>query len=217
MPENRSKLGKQQKIMDYIAAHTTPQDERLLQLERSTHLQTLAPQMISGHIQGRLLSMISRMIGPSTILEIGTFTGYSALCLAEGLAEGGVLHTIEGNREYQHLIKKAFADIQPIGKIQVHFGDALDIIPKMTETFDLVFIDAAKQQYVAFYHAAIDKMKSGGYLLADNVLWSGKVADLAKDEDTKAICAFNSMVQDDPRVENLILPVRDGMMICRKR
>jgi len=205
------------KIPNYIAAHTSPPHRNLCQLERQTHLQTLAPQMMSGHVQGRLLSMISHMVRPKQVLEIGTFTGYSALCLAEGLEEDGVLHTIEANLEYRHLIKEAFQHVVPAEKIQVHFGDALKIIPHMKIDFDLVFIDAAKIHYAQFYDLVIEKVVSGGYLLADNVLWSGKVVEDQKDEDTIAICAFNDKVQADSRVENVILPLRDGMMLCRKK
>ena len=204
-------------MLTYISAHTTAPHRDLWQLERQTHLQTLAPQMMSGHVQGRFLSMISHMVRPKHVLEIGTFTGYSALCLAEGLDEGGVLHTIESNLEYRCLIEGAFQHVQPAEKIQVHFGDALEIIPQMEITFDLVFIDAAKVHYAQFYDLVIDKVGRGGYLLADNVLWSGKVIDDQKDEDTMAICAFNDRVQADASVENLILPLRDGMMLCRKK
>jgi predicted O-methyltransferase YrrM len=201
----------------YCETHTTPQSPLLYELERETHLKTLSPQMLSGHLQGQLLTFISQMLHPQAILEIGTFTGYSAICMAQGLAEGGVLHTIETNVELQSLIKKYITKSGLEAKIILHFGKAEELIPSLDVMFDLVFIDAGKQQYAQFYDLVFDKVRPGGFILADNVLWSGKVIRDEMDEDTQAIRAFNDKVQHDDRVENMILPLRDGIMMVRKR
>ncbi len=211
--ENRSN----RRLERYIEAHTTAPSDQLIRLERETHLKTMAPQMISGHVQGRLLSFLSHWIRPRYALEIGTFTGYAAICLAEGLADGGQLHTIEGNSELAPLIKQGMSEAGYEDRVIVHFGDALEILPTLDMRFDLVFIDAAKQLYSQFYDLVIDKVNPGGCLLADNVLWSNQVLDESGDADTKSLQAFNKKVMEDNRVENLLLPLRDGIMVCRKK
>jgi caffeoyl-CoA O-methyltransferase len=206
-------------LNNYILAHSTSETETLQRLYRETWTRVYAPQMIAGHIQGSLLRMISQMIKPANILEIGTFTGYSAICLAAGLKEGGKLHTIELNRELEEIAGRYIEEAGFASKIVRHYGDALEIIPELDLTFDLIYIDAAKELYIDFYEMAIDKLQPGGFILADNALWYGKVADPAviDDKDTNAIRQFNYHVQSDPRTENLILPVRDGIMLVRKK
>jgi len=206
------------RLEEYIENHTTIEQELLYELRRRTFLHTPYPRMLSGHVQGQFLSMISRMIGPEKILEIGTFTGYSAICLAGGLAPGGVLHTLEADPAYAAIAKEYFRRAGLEDRIVLHEGEALEIIPQLNETFDLVFIDAAKEQYVDYYHAVFDKVKTGGFILADNALWDGKVleGDMAKDPETKGIIRFNEVIQIDTRVENVLLSVRDGVMLIRK-
>jgi caffeoyl-CoA O-methyltransferase len=204
-------------IADYAEKHTTADTPLLHALERETHLTTLSPRMLSGHLQGRFLSMISRMMQPSCILEIGTFTGYSALCLAEGLTEGGVLYALEADDELETIINKYIKASDHKNRIQLIIGDALRIIPTLDAVFDIVFIDAAKREYPAYYEAVIGKVRAGGLIIADNVLWSGKVVQDKKDEDTAIIDAFNKMIQDDSRVDNILLPLRDGLMVAMKR
>jgi caffeoyl-CoA O-methyltransferase len=206
-----------QKITDYAGAHTTPETDVLAELNRETYSKVLMPQMLSGHLQGRILSMISCMLRPARILEIGTYTGYSAICLSEGLAENGLLHTIDINEELVPLAKKYFAKAGCGEKIILHTGDALKIIPGMNDIFDLVFIDADKKNYSGYFDLVIKKVRRGGVILADNVLWSGKVLDedAEMDSDTRAIVEFNKKVQADKRVGNLLLPVRDGLMVMR--
>jgi len=174
--------------------------------------------MMSGVVQGRFLSMISAMSAPKRILEIGTFTGYSALCLAQGLATGGVLHTIEQNDELEELICQGISKAGLTERIVLHIGDAIEVIPQIEEIFDLVFIDGDKREYVAYYEAAMEKLRPGGFILADNVLWDGKVLEkpIPHDAQTQGIVAFNAHVQADPRVENVLLPLRDGLMMMRK-
>ena len=206
------------KLNLYCEAHTTAQPAILHQLERETHLQTLAPQMLSGHLQGQFLAMLSKICRPRAILEIGAFTGYSAICLAQGLEEGGVLHTIEANPELEYLIRKYIALAGLEGSIRLHIGDAPEIIPGLKGPFDLVFIDANKQEYALYYDLVIDKVQSGGLIIADNVLWSGKVLDeeeRSRDEETRALHSFNERIRNDDRVENVLMPVRDGLMIIR--
>ena len=201
----------------YCQAHSTAPNAILQELERETHLKTLAPQMLSGPLQGQLLRMISYMIQPKCILEIGTFTGYASLCLAAGLTAEGQLHTIEANEELEYLIRKYIRKADMEQQIQLYIGDAKTLIPQMDQQFDLVFIDAGKQDNALYFELIIDKVRPGGYLLADNVLWSGKVADSQhQDRDTQVIRAFNQKVQQDPRVENVMLPLRDGLVILRK-
>ena len=203
-------------ITEYCETHSSPQSDLLYQLERETHLKTLAPQMMSGHLQGRLLSLLSKLLRPQAILEIGTFTGYSALCLAEGLAAGGTLHTIEANEELAPLIRQYIVKAGWKEKIRLHLGDALVIIPELAEQFDLVFIDAGKMDYARYFDLVIDKVRAGGLIMADNVLWSGKVIHQPDDPDAQTLDAFNQMVRNDARVENVVLPLRDGLNIIRK-
>lgn len=203
----------------YAQAHTTPENDSWAELSRETWLNKLYPRMLSGHLQGAFLSMISQMINPSRILEIGTFTGYSALALAKGLRKSGLLFTIDINQENETLALKHFAADGISQKVKMIIGNALEIIPTLKEKWDLVFIDADKINYSNYFDLVIDAVVSGGWIIADNVLWSGKVlveTDL-KDEDTLAIKAFNNKIQADDRVENMLLPFRDGLMLVRKK
>jgi predicted O-methyltransferase YrrM len=205
-------------IMDYALKHTTEEDAILASLYRETHLMTVYPQMISGPWQGRLLTMISQMIRPSRILEIGTFTGYSAICLAKGLSEEGILHTIEINDELVEIAQNYIRRAGFVEKIVLHNGDACQLIPSIEEDFDLVFIDGDKEQYLTYFELIVEKVRPGGFILADNVLWGGKVmqAEGTVDKETRGIISFNSFVMQDTRVEKLFLPVRDGVFILRK-
>ncbi len=198
----------------YAEKHTSPESDELRTINRDTHAHVLMPRMLSGHLQGRVLSMISHMIQPFRILEIGTYTGYSALCLAEGLRAGGKLITIDINEELEQKVRHNFASWED--KIDYRIGNALDIIPRLHETFDLVFIDADKVNYSTYFDLVIDKVRPGGFMLADNVLWSGKVLDKNPDADTRAILSFNQKIQHDRRVENVLLPIRDGIMMIRR-
>jgi len=207
----------QRKIIHYAEAHSTPLSQVLYELERETYLKTLAPQMMSGHIQGQLLSFISQMIQPKNILEIGTFTGYSTICLTKGLQKDGRVHTIEVNDELAYISNKHFAKANLENKIQAHNGKAEDIIPTIDLQFDIVFIDAGKKDYGKHYDLVFDKVNSGGYILADNVLWDGKVVQEKKDYGAKALDIFNKKIQQDERVENVLLPMRDGLMLIRKK
>lgn len=203
----------------YVCKHTSPEDTVLAKLNRETHIKVMSPRMLSGHFQGRVLSMLSHMIRPERILEIGTYTGYSALCLAEGLTETGKLITIDVNPQLEQFVRGFFAESSLNNKIDFRIANAMELIPELDETFDLVFIDADKQNYPNYYNLVFDKVRSGGYILADNVLWSGKVTgDYDKlDKDTRILMDFNKMIQEDERVENVLLPIRDGIMIVRKR
>ena len=191
----------------------------LKELNRQTHLKVLQPRMLSGHFQGRFLSMISKMIQPISILEIGTYTGYSALCLAEGLKKGGKLTTIDKNAELEAFVRNFFEKSAYSENIEFVIADAMEYIPSINQSFDLVFIDADKGNYLNYYKLVIDMIPSGGYILADNVLWSGKVIDekSMNDKDTKAIMEFNQFVMNDYRVENVLLPIRDGLFLIRKK
>lgn len=203
----------------YITAHSEDEPEILQQLSRETFQKILQPRMLSGHYQGRVLSMLSKLVNPKTILEIGTYTGYSALCLAEGLQKEGVLHTIDVNEELVDFQRKYFDKSDYGTQIQQHLGDALEIIPKLDTTFDLVFIDADKENYANYFHLVIDKLKPGGIILSDNVLWSGKVIEPLKKDDvsTEALIKYNKLLKDDARVETLLLPIRDGLTVSRKK
>lgn len=203
-------------LIRYCEAHTTPVSEVLCRLERETHLRTLSPQMLSGPLQGQLLRMMSTMIQPRQALEIGTFTGYSAICIAGGMPAGGILHTIEVNAELRYIIEHYVAEAELEERIRLHVGNALEIIPALEGPFDLVWIDAGKLDYADYYDMVFDKVSPGGYILADNVLWSGKVIAENRDADTEALHRFNQKVQADPRVENIILPIRDGILMARK-
>jgi len=204
----------------YIEQHTTAENPLLRELNRSTHLRTLYPRMLSGHVMGRFLSMLSYMRRPKSILEIGTFTGYSALCLAEGMGPGGVLHTIELNEEYEDANKSLFKAAGFENKIFQHIGNAKDIIHGLGMQFDMIFLDADKQAYPDYFELLLNYMNEGSFLITDNVLWSGKVLDKNTDnmdKDTRGIKLFNERVQMDDRVENVMVPVRDGVMIIRKK
>ena len=206
-------------IQEYIEKYSTQEDEVLQFVNHNTHTQTINPRMLSGQIEGRLLSMLSKMIRPKRILELGTFTGYSALCLAEGLDKDGVLHTIEHNDELEDMIRQHLS-MSPLGKqIVLHIGDAKAILPDMEETFDLVFMDADKREYTEYYELVFPRLRQGGYILADNTLWDGHIVDAAydKDKQTIGLRQFNETVAQDERVEQVILPVRDGLTIIRKR
>jgi len=206
----------QKKILKYCAEHSTPVSDVLTKLERETNLKTLAPQMASGAFQGKLLEMLVRMSKPKTVLEIGTFTGYSSICIGYALPPGARLLPIEANRELQAIIQKHIDLAEMNDKIITHVGNALEIIPKLNMTFDLVFIDAGKRDYAAYFDLVIDKLNPNGIILADNVLWSGKVVDKNKDNDTRIIDEFNKKVHLDSRVDNITLPIRDGLTIAIK-
>lgn len=203
---------------EYLDTHSSPASEALRWLERQTHLRTNHARMLSGPQQGRLLSLISRLAKPVNVLELGVFTGYSTICLAEGLAPGGTVHAVEINDELEDLIREGYDRAGISGKVQLHFGDAKEIIPTLDCRFDLVYIDANKREYPEYYSLVIDKVVPGGLILADNVLWDGKILQepMPQDAQTRGIAAFNDMVAADPRVENFILPVRDGLSIIRK-
>lgn len=203
----------------YLEDHLTPESDLLKRLQKETFQKTTQPQMLSGTYQGRVLSLISKMLRPKRILEIGTFTGYATLCLAEGLTQDGKIITIDRNEELIYLPKKYFAESQYASQIEVKLGNALEILEELSEeTFDLVFIDADKSNYIHYYEKVIDQMNSGGVILADNVLWYGKVLEETKpnDKDTAILKELNDLVAKDPRVESLILPIRDGISLIRK-
>lgn len=204
---------------NYVCRHTSPEDELLAKLNRDTHIKVMQPRMLSGHLQGRVLSMLSHMIRPERILEIGTYTGYSALCMAEGLTGTGKLITIDVNAQLEDFVRGYFAQSTLNDKIDFRIANAMELIPQLDETFDMVFIDADKQNYINYYNLVFDKVKHGGYILADNVLWSGKVTgDYEQlDKDTRLLMDFNLLIQHDDRVENVLLPIRDGIMIARKK
>lgn len=205
-------------IEKYILEHTTPESKVLYDLYRQTHLKMVYPRMLSGHLQGRTLYMLCRMINPQNVLETGTFTGYSAICMAEALPEGGKITTIEINDELESFIRQHLQKANVENKVNLLFGDAREIIPTLTTKFDLVFIDGEKCQYPDYYQAVFDKVKPGGFIIADNALWDGKVTESSSPADsaTKGIVEFNRMVSRDNRVENVILPLRDGLMVIRK-
>jgi len=206
-------------LLDYCEKHTTQEDDLLQKITRETQAKVLMPRMISGHLQGKLLELFVKMKQPKTILEIGTYTGYSAICMARGLGREGRLITLDINDELENMVRGFFDESGLSDQIDYKLGNALDIIPTLPGPFDLVFIDADKINYLNYYDLVIDKVTSGGIILADNVLWSGKVLveDGKKiDNDTQAILEFNRKVQEDTRVENALLPIRDGVMMARK-
>mgnify|MGYP006292284315 FL=1 len=205
-------------IEKYLINNTSAEDSLLSELRRETHLKTVYPQMLSGPLQGKGLELFSKMIRPDRILEIGTFTGYSALCLVKGLATGGKMHTIEVDPEMALFAEKYFKKSGRNDQIVLHTGDAMDIIKNLDEQFDLVFIDAGKEQYIDYYNLVFEKVRSGGYIITDNVLWSGKVLlpEGQMDEETKSIASYNRMLAGDDRVEVVMLPLRDGLSIARK-
>ncbi len=204
-------------IARYVEEHTNPESELLKMINRETHAQVLMPRMLSGHVQGRFLAMISQFIRPNYVLEIGTYTGYSAICLAEGLEPDGKLITLDVNEELESRVRGYFHQSGLEAKIDYRIGDASKIIPSLDFMFDLVFIDADKENYATYYDLVFDKVNSGGVILADNVLWSGKVTQAKIDKDTRALIEFNKKVNLDARVENLLLPLRDGIMMIRKK
>lgn len=206
----------QTEIQRYAEKHTTDESALLKKINRETQAQVLMPRMLSGHLQGRVLSMISCMIRPKVILEIGTYTGYSALCLAEGLGENGKLITIDINEDLQDRISRYLQEADMRHRIDYRIGDASAIIPEIKDKFDLVFIDADKENYARYFDMVIDRVNLNGFILADNVLWSGKVLQAKPDKDTRAIVDFNEKVHRDSRVENVLLPIRDGIMVMRK-
>jgi predicted O-methyltransferase YrrM len=204
---------------NYVVAHSEQEPELLQQLTRETYQKILQPIMLSGPYQGRVLSMISKLINPKSILELGTFTGYSTLCLAEGLSSDGKLHTIDINEELVDFQRKYFDKSNFGSQIIQHIGSALDIIPKLNQTFDLVFIDADKPNYSNYFHLIIDKLNPGGIILSDNVLWHGKVVEPLDDKDksTKAVLDYNILLKNDDRIETVVLPIRDGLTISRQK
>ncbi len=200
----------------YVEDHTSNESELLKKIARDTYSKVLMPRMLSGHVQGRFLAMISHSIVPKSILEIGTYTGYSAICLAEGLHPDGKLVTIDVNEELESRVRNYFEETGLNHKIDYRIGNAAQIIPELDLVFDLVFIDADKENYSKYYDLVFDKVRSGGLILADNVLWSGKITKPKPDKDTRALLEFNQKVMNDPGVENLLLPLRDGIMMIRK-
>lgn len=206
------------KLKNYLESHCDPENDLLKHIERETSLKVMMPRMLSGHYQGRVLSMLSKMIRPNRILEVGTFTGYATLCLAEGLSENGIIHTIDINMELEDMVISNFNKSPFKEKISYHLGNAEEIIPTLNEVFDLVFIDADKKNNGTYYNLVINKLRAGGIIIVDNVLWSGKVLNQEKiDQTTAIINTFNQMVNNDQRVEKVILPVRDGLLMIRKK
>jgi len=205
-------------IEKYITDHSTAEDELLTRLNHETHRKALMPRMLSGHLQGKILELFSKMISPNKIMELGTYTGYSAICMAKGLKKDGQLHTIELNDELEHISSKYFSESGFENQIIQHTGDASTIAASLGNDFDLIFIDADKRQYPDYYKICMKALKKGGYIIADNVLWGDKVVEPLdeKDEYTKGILEFNTLVQNDPNCENVMFPVRDGLMIVRK-
>ena len=206
-------------INDYCERYTQKEDEILYQLHRETYQKILRPRMLSGHLQGQILTFFSKMIQPNNILEIGTYTGYSAICLARGLKTGGKLHTIDINEELEDFSNSYFKKAGLQNDIVMHIGNAIDIVPKLDLKWDLVFIDADKENYVNYYKMVLPLVKKGGFIIADNVLWSGKVTkpvDL-KDKETKVLIELAELIESDDRVENVLMPIRDGLLVARKK
>lgn len=205
-------------ILNYSISKSEKESKLLNDLYRETYLKVLNPRMISGHYQGRILSLISKIISPKKILEIGTYTGYSAICLCEGMDKDGILHTIDNNKELVEIQNKYFKRANLKDKIVQHSGDAKNIIPSIDEEFDIVFIDADKESYPEYYDLIINKVRTGGIIIADNILWSGKILEKVEKDDqaTKSIIEFNNKIIEDDRVKNIILPIRDGLNIVRK-
>ena len=205
-----------EKISSYSLENTEKELKLLSDLNRETWANVMIPRMLSGHLQGRVLSMISKMIHPANIIEVGTYTGYSALCMAEGLKENGKIHTLDINEEYTSVAKKYFDKSDYKENIIQHIGNAVEVIPQLNDKFQLAFLDADKENYSNYFDLIINKMDIGGYIIADNVLWSGKVTEENKDEETMALHNYNKKVLSDKRVETVLLPVRDGLNISRK-
>ena len=201
----------------YVTLHSQDEPELLVQLNKETHQKILQPRMLSGHFQGRVLSMLSKIINPTNILEVGTYTGYATLCLAEGLAENGTIDTLDNEEELFDFQRKYFDKTIWAKQITQHLGDALDIIPRLTKKYDLVFIDADKENYINYFHLIVPMMNKGGIILSDNVLWSGKVLEEIKPNDftTQILLEYNQLLKEDPRVETVLLPIRDGLTVSR--
>ena len=208
-----------EKLDDYVVRHSEDEPTLLKALTRETYQKILQPRMLSGHYQGRVLSVLSKLIRPKAILELGTFTGYSALCLAEGLDKNGVLHTIDINEELVAFQRTYFDKSGYGSQIIQHLGAALDIIPTLDTSFDLVFMDADKPNYINYFHQIIDKLNPGGVILSDNVLWSGKVTEAVDPSDisTKIVLEYNTLLKEDPRLETVLLPIRDGLTVSIKK
>ena len=208
-----------EKLDDYVVKHSEDEPALLKALTRETYQKILQPRMLSGHYQGRVLSMLSKLIRPKVILELGTFTGYSALCLAEGLDKNGIIHTIDINEELVDFQRSYFDKSEYGSQIIQHLGSAIDIIPTLDTTFDLVFMDADKPNYINYFHQIIDKLNPGGVILSDNVLWSGKVIEELNPQDvsTKIVLEYNALLKDDPRLETVLLPIRDGLTVSIKK
>jgi caffeoyl-CoA O-methyltransferase len=203
-------------MQQLLLSYCEPESELLKRIDRETNLKVLMPRMLSGHYQGRVLSMLSKLISPRRILEIGTFTGYATLCLAEGLLSDGVIYTLDVNEELEDMVRDNFENSGYASKIRYILGNAIDTINTLDEVFDIVFIDADKKNNGTYYDMVFDRVRSGGLIIVDNVLWSGKVLNAVQDKDTKNITSFNDKIAADPRVEKLILPIRDGLFIIRK-
>lgn len=204
-------------LQDLLLQYCEPENQLLQQIDRETNLKVLMPRMISGHYQGRVLSMLSKMVSPKRILEIGTFTGYATLCLAEGLAENGILYTLDINIELEDMVRKHFDQSPYNSQINYILGDATKTVNDLDETFDIVFIDADKKNNGTYYDLIFDRVRPGGIIIVDNVLWSGKVLQDKQDKNTRNITSFNDKIAEDKRVEKLILPVRDGLFVIRKK
>lgn len=206
-----------EELENYVANHSENEPELLARLNKETHQKILQPRMLSGHFQGRVLSMLSKLIRPTNILEIGTYTGYAALCLAEGLTENGTLDTIDNNEELFDFQRKYFDESLWAAQIHQHLGNALEIIPNLNKKFDLVFIDADKENYINYFQMIVPMMNKGGVILSDNVLWSGKILEEVKtnDKSTKILLEYNQLLKDDPRIETVLLPIRDGLTVSR--
>lgn len=206
-------------LEDYILSHIDGEGELLSALNRDAHVNLLRPRMIAGHLQGRILKMFCRMLNTRRVLEIGTYTGYATICMAEGLPEGGLIHTIEVNDEMEAFIMKYVSQSPDKDKIRLHIGDAMDIVPRLNETFDMVFIDADKRHYWDYYQMVFPRVRKGGVILADNTLWDGKVADgqTWHDKQTAGILYFNEKTKEDAGIEKVILPLRDGLTVIWKK
>jgi predicted O-methyltransferase YrrM len=206
-----------EELEDYCLQHSSEEPALLKHINRETHAKVLMPRMLSGHLQGLFLQMISSMLKPTMILEIGTYTGYSAICLCKGLAENGKLITIDKNEEIEDRVREFFEQSEYKNQIYYRIGNAMEMVPQLDEQFDLVFIDADKINYANYFEMVIDKVKTGGFIMADNVLWSGKILGEIRDKDTKALDDFNKKIASDKRIEKMILPLRDGITIMRKK
>jgi predicted O-methyltransferase YrrM len=206
-------------INDYCEKYTQKEDEVLYQLHRETFQKVLRPRMLSGHLQGQILTFFSKMIQPQNILEIGTYTGYSAICLARGLKEGGKLHTIDINEELKDFANSYFEKAGLKDNIEMHVGNAIEVVPTINKQWDLVFIDADKENYINYYNLVLPNVKQGGFIISDNVLWSGKVTQVIdpKDKETKVLLELAELIEADNRVENVLMPIRDGLLVARKK